>query len=128
MSRFPKEGCRDLQLMSKGALLLQIAYSRSHMGGECSQEESLTQAKQRFGARVLPLRSLKHVYLTKRFAELCQVAGVDPSDRAGIFPPYRAVERRDEYHEVGAVIFFQIVARLSSISRRRSPARFPIRE
>jgi hypothetical protein len=58
-----------------------------NMGGGVRQGDSIAQAKQLFGARVLPLRCLKQVYLADRFAELCRVAGVDPSERTGYFPP-----------------------------------------
>ena len=62
-----------------------------NMGGGVRQGDSIAQAKRHYGARVLPLRCLKQVYLPDRFAELCRGAGVDPSDRAGYFPPYRAI-------------------------------------
>jgi hypothetical protein len=77
-------------LMWEGALRLRMrGINTLNMGGGARQGDSVAQAKQRFGARVLPLRCLKQVYLPDRFAELCRMAGVDPSERAGYFPPYR---------------------------------------
>jgi hypothetical protein len=78
-------------LMWEGALRLKdLGITVLNMGGGVRQGDSVAQAKQRFGARVLPLRCLKQIYLPDRFSELCKLAGVNPAERTGYFPPYRA--------------------------------------
>jgi hypothetical protein len=72
-----------LRLRTRGISILNV-------GGGIRRGDSVAQAKSYYGARVLPLRCLKQVYNPDRFAELCRIAGVDPSERVGYFPPYRA--------------------------------------
>jgi hypothetical protein len=77
-------------LIWAGVLCLQRRGVASlNLGGGVLPGDKLAQAKQRFGASVLPLRCLKQVYDVDRFTELCQKAGADPSERGGYFPPYR---------------------------------------
>lgn len=59
-----------------------------NLGGGVREDDTIAQAKQRFGCARLPLRALKQVYDAAAYARLCAQAGVDPADR-GWFPPYR---------------------------------------
>jgi hypothetical protein len=61
-----------------------------NLGGGIRPGDGVAAFKRRFGARALPLASLKQVYDPARFEQLCAQAGVDPSDRTSFFPPYRA--------------------------------------
>ena len=61
-----------------------------NLGGGIRRGDGVAQFKQRFGARVLPLRSLREVYDRPAFEELCRMSNCNPEDRSGMFPPYRA--------------------------------------
>lgn len=45
--------------------------------------------KRLFGGVELPLHGLKQIYDPKRYAELCRIAGVEPSGASCYFPAYR---------------------------------------
>jgi hypothetical protein len=62
-----------------------------NLGGGMSPDDSLADFKARFGARRLPMRSVKAVYDPAAYEELCRRHGVDPADRDGYFPAYRNV-------------------------------------
>jgi hypothetical protein len=63
------------------------------LGGGIRPGDGVARFKERFGARRLPLLSLKQVYRPDVYERLCQRAGVDPDPRAGYFPPYRDPRR-----------------------------------
>jgi len=71
-----------LRLRSRGICTL-------NLGGGIRRGDNVGQSKRYYGAHVVPLQCLKQVYDPHRFTELCRIAGVDPSRRAGYFPPYR---------------------------------------
>ncbi|MCU1380092.1 MAG: hypothetical protein JWN29_3075 [Acidimicrobiales bacterium] len=66
-----------------------------NLGGGVRAGDSLEQFKARFGARRVPLRSLREVYRPGVYRSLCRWAGVDADADGAYFPPYRApgVER-----------------------------------
>ena len=110
-------------LMWEGALRLQ---DRSipvlNMGGGVRQGDSVAQSKHHYGARVLPLRCLKQVYLPDRFAELCRAPALIPQIARAIFRHIARSSVVTMYTKLARYSCFRIVARLSWISRRR-PAR-----
>jgi hypothetical protein len=61
-----------------------------NLGGGIHENDGVAAFKQRFGARRLPLKSLRQIYDRLAFASLCRRADADPADRQGYFPPYRA--------------------------------------
>jgi hypothetical protein len=74
-----------------GAMKLRaLGVKTLNLGGGIRPGDGVAAFKQRFGARALPLRSLRQVYDPARFEQLCSRAGVDPADRTSFFPPYRA--------------------------------------
>ncbi len=60
-----------------------------NLGGGVRGNDSIAQAKQRFGSRRVTFRCLKQVYEPKIYEELCRQANADPTDMTGYFPPYR---------------------------------------
>jgi hypothetical protein len=65
-----------------------------NLGGGISQDDGVGEFKRRFGARALPLVSLRQIYAPGAYAELCRRTGVTPADGSGYFPPYRAMTAR----------------------------------
>ena len=77
-------------LLWHGAMRLRsLGIPRLNLGGGIHRGDGVADFKRRFGAARRALGSLRQVYDPERFEELCRRAGVDPSDRAGYFPPYR---------------------------------------
>jgi hypothetical protein len=60
-----------------------------NLGGGARPNDGIAEFKRRFGARELPLISLRQVYRPDVFQTLCRAAGVEPRD-GGYFPPYHA--------------------------------------
>jgi Acetyltransferase (GNAT) domain len=60
-----------------------------NLGGGVRPGDSVAEFKRRFGARVVPLVSLRQVFDQSTFRQLCARAGQDADDRSGYFPPYR---------------------------------------
>ena len=60
-----------------------------NLGGGVRPGDGVAQFKERFGARQLPLRSLKQVYAPELYAAFCRRVGADPTDTGGYFPAYR---------------------------------------
>lgn len=73
-----------LRLRSLGVVWL-------NLGGGVQESDRLSEYKRRFGAVGMPLRSLRQVYDRPRYEELCRQAGVDTSEAARWFPPYRSL-------------------------------------
>lgn len=86
------EGARfSTPLLWHGALALRSLGVRFlNLGGGVRPGDGVARYKQRFGARALPLRSLKQVYDPAIFERLCREARVDCRDRSGYFPAYWA--------------------------------------
>jgi hypothetical protein len=63
-----------------------------NLGGGVREGDALAEFKRRFGARRLPLESLRQVFRVEEHRRLCALAGADPGGRGGFFPPYHAVE------------------------------------
>lgn len=63
-----------------------------NLGGGAKENDSVAQAKQRYGPQRLPVMALKHVYDTETYIELCRQVGVDHRARDGYFPAYRRPE------------------------------------
>jgi hypothetical protein len=61
-----------------------------NLGGGVTENDSVAQAKQRFGSKKLPLRCLKQVYDPHTYQELCRQVEAAPTDMSGYFPAYRA--------------------------------------
>jgi hypothetical protein len=61
-----------------------------NLSGGVSEGDGLDQFKARFGGARRETEALKIVFDEGMYAELCAAAGVDPLDRAGYFPAYRA--------------------------------------
>lgn len=60
-----------------------------NLGGGVHTDDDISRAKQRWGPRRLPLRSLREIYRPEIYAELCASAGVDPAEPDGYFPAFR---------------------------------------
>lgn len=60
-----------------------------NLGGGVRDGDSISQFKQRFGAKQYPLKCLKQVYNQQIYTTLCQEANADPDYKEGYFPPYR---------------------------------------
>ena len=60
-----------------------------NLGGGVRENDGIARFKQRFGAKELPLKSLKQVYDPQVYEQLCWKMNADPNDRAGYFPPYQ---------------------------------------
>ena len=67
-----------------------LGVARLNLGGGVTPGDSVAEFKRRFGARILPLRSLRQVYRPAVYARLCRRSRRSAADRAGYFPPYRA--------------------------------------
>ena len=63
-----------------------------NLGGGARPNDGIAEFKRRFGARELPLMSLRQVYRPEAFQVLCRAAGVEPNGE-GYFPPYHAPVR-----------------------------------
>jgi len=63
-----------------------------NLGGGARPHDGIAEFKRRFGARELPLHSLRQVYRPEEFRALCLAAEVEPQDE-GYFPPYHAPAR-----------------------------------
>lgn len=59
-----------------------------NIGGYGARGDGLHQMKSRFGAREVPMVSVRQVYDPAAFSALCAATGADPG--ADYFPPYRA--------------------------------------
>jgi hypothetical protein len=67
----------------------QLGVPMFNLGGGISVDDSVAESKRRFGARRLPLRSLRQVIRPEVYDQLCAHAGVCATDRTGYFPPYQ---------------------------------------
>lgn len=70
--------------------LRELGIERLNLGGGVREGDNVAEFKRRFGAAQHPLVSLRQVYRPAAYDDLCRRAGVDPDDRSGYFPPYRA--------------------------------------
>ncbi|SFT33899.1 Acetyltransferase (GNAT) domain-containing protein [Geodermatophilus amargosae] len=61
-----------------------------NLGGGVRRGDGVADFKARFGGSRLPLGALRQVYRPRTYVELCRAAGVEPDDRTGFFPAYRA--------------------------------------
>ncbi len=61
-----------------------------NLGGGIRPGDGVAQFKERFGGQVFPLQSLKQIYNTEIYANLCKQTHKDPEDLKGYFPPYHA--------------------------------------
>jgi hypothetical protein len=61
-----------------------------NLGGGVTEGDRLAEFKRRFGARRLPLMSLRQIFRPDEYRRLCAIAGADPDGRDGFFPPYHA--------------------------------------
>lgn len=77
------------------ARLKELGVPALNLGGGIRENDGVAEFKRRFGARPVPLGSLRQVYDWPVFATLCRQADADPEDRAGYFPPYRRPARRE---------------------------------
>jgi hypothetical protein len=59
-----------------------------NLGGGVRDGDALAEFKRRFGARRLPLESLRQVFRPGAYRRLCALAGTDPDRVDGFFPPY----------------------------------------
>jgi hypothetical protein len=62
-----------------------------NLGGGVRDDDRLAEFKRRFGARKLPLASLRQVFRAAAHRRLCAIAGADADRRDGFFPPYHAL-------------------------------------
>lgn len=62
-----------------------------NLGGGVRPDDGIARFKARFGGQVLPLRSLKQVFNTTIYRQLCRHTDADPQDRRGYFPSYRGM-------------------------------------
>lgn len=58
-----------------------------NLGGGSREDDSIALSKQRYGAYALPFRSLRQIYDTAAYRELCRSAGSEHN--TGYFPAYR---------------------------------------
>lgn len=87
----PEGRARSAAIVWNAAMRLRSrGIPRLNLGGGIRRGDGVAEFKQRFGATRLPLGSLRQVFRPGVYASLCREARVDPSDRAGYFPPYRA--------------------------------------
>ena len=77
--------CGVERLQALGVLLL-------NLGGGARPNDGIAEFKRRFGARELPLHSLRQIYRPDVFRALCLAAGAEPQ-AGGYFPPYHAPAR-----------------------------------
>lgn len=61
-----------------------------NLGGGVRENDSIAQAKQRFGSRRLGFRCLKQIYRPDIYEKLCRQMCADPTDMFGYFPAYRS--------------------------------------
>jgi hypothetical protein len=61
-----------------------------NLGGGARDDDSVARAKQRFRPDRLPLRALREVYRPSAYADLCRIAGVEPTAASDYFPAYRS--------------------------------------
>ena len=71
------------QLASLGVPML-------NLGGGIRPADGVAEFKRRFNPGQYPLQALKQVFDLATFESICRKDGVDPTDRAGFFPPYRS--------------------------------------
>lgn len=74
-------GIRELQARAVPTL---------NLGGGVRENDSIAQAKLRFGAHGVRCQCLKQVYDEDAYESLCRLAGVDHRDTSGYFPAYRS--------------------------------------
>ena len=67
--------------------LRSLGVPRLNLGGGARPNDGIAEFKRRFGAREVPLISLKQVYLPEAFERLCRAAGAEPGT-TGYFPAY----------------------------------------
>jgi hypothetical protein len=60
-----------------------------NLGGGIGEDDGVAEFKRRFGATRRPLASLRQIYETDTYEELCRSRGVSATVRTGYFPPYR---------------------------------------
>jgi len=60
-----------------------------NLGGGVKKDDTIAMSKERFGGSKLPFMSLRQVYDSEVYNELCVKNGTDPDDMSGYFPPYR---------------------------------------
>jgi hypothetical protein len=60
-----------------------------NLGGGVKEDDSVAQAKQRYGAKRIPTKALKQIYDAEVYSMLCQQAGVEHMSDGGYFPAYR---------------------------------------
>ena len=70
--------------------LRELGIERLNLGGGVREGDGVAEFKRSFGAAQHPLVSLRQVYRAAAYEDLCRRAGVNPDDRSGFFPPYRA--------------------------------------
>jgi hypothetical protein len=70
-------------------LLKNMGIPSLNLGGGVRENDGIARFKQRFGAKELPLKSLKQVYDPQVYEQLCWQMNADPNDRTGYFPPYQ---------------------------------------
>ena len=61
-----------------------------NLGGGIRPGDGVAQFKERFGGQVFPMQSLKQIYNTELYTNLCKQMHKDPEDLKGYFPPYHA--------------------------------------
>ena len=71
-----------LALKARGVPLL-------NLGGGVQPGDAIALAKERFGPRCVPFRSVREIYRPDIYQRLCREAGVAPGDDTGYFPAYR---------------------------------------
>jgi hypothetical protein len=59
-----------------------------NLGGGVTQNDNIAEFKRRFGAEKYPLKSIKQVYNTDVYKQLCGEINANPNDYSGYFPAY----------------------------------------
>jgi hypothetical protein len=70
--------------------LVDIGIPAFNLGGGIIEDDSLARFKRSLGAEPFPLYALKQVYANESYRQACLCSHVDPIDRDGYFPNYRA--------------------------------------
>ena len=71
--------------------LRQMGIPLLNLGGGITKNDGVAQFKKRFGAKRMPLGSLRQVFRRDVYDQLCSEVGADPDSRSGYFPPFRKI-------------------------------------
>jgi hypothetical protein len=87
----PQGSCHGAGLIWRAVKhLVGIGIPAFNLGAGIIESDSLARFKRSFGAEPFPLYALKQVYANESYQQVCLRSDVDPTDRDGYFPNYRA--------------------------------------